>query len=747
MATKTKIPQLVGPAPGVSGPVAAMVDQQQQMNEQYNKLLKTMQQMQEENQAQVEAAAQAGASGATQVANQVAQGLERQQQEGARQEERSEDKAFAEHMQKLSADLKAKALKEARVMGAEAAALRQRQIQYIESYQTKQNDHRMSLAAFRGRTLDLSGRGAFASERGREIMRQREWLANTADAMGEDHFDDRHLEELMNSFDADMVSLLSGGEADDSDISAMTVDPIYLPMGQVPSGGRATAPQGSISPDDMFDLKMSEGYPSNGIFFSGGDNNGVPPGYSPKMLTAKSMWKLLESADRQAMMLDTSKRQELDFEMAKMSLKTRDTIKGLLDTYKLANKSLNPLATGAVRKSLETFFADEDSSKYGNMPRYLLSESLKEIFGGTPQAEQLALRAMQMFDGKWEARSAQDLTMAMFIESAAFNLKDALSQELMGDEAGALSSNMIAQMEAAGMNEEEIFSVFGAPVGAIGRVSLQEVVQDRIAGVWRMAAQMHTGAWNMAAPTQLREAWGAVLREQDLQVYRHTLEAEDNTKRANHLLQLRPEGEVATALSKEIMEGPGFRGQEAMEELQPSQSEMAQFKPLLSEIQLAVQLGQELGMRPLETVSAFATGGIKAPESQNLRAYRKMRLDEEGRSPATKSLTGVVGSQLNRQKEGKRRESAGESYESGGVPGVIWNQFPPLMEYAAERAGSAYSAVGRGAAALGAGAVQAAGGAGAKRRFQSGLENIGEAVNKPWFEGPAPGPTSSGGNQ
>ncbi len=679
---KARIPQIVGPGGGgQSSSTVAMVAQQQEMNEQYNKLVKLMQQMQEENQAAVQQAAEAGGGAATQVANQVAQGLEKQQAESARSQERAEDRAFSEDMQRLNADLQSKAAKEAAAMGQKIMALRTKQANYIESWESQKNEHQENVASFRAHTLELSKAGRFASDKGRATMKKREWAANMMESLGNNHFSDRYLAEAMDSFDRDTQESISGGGrgGDSMDLSSMVVDPIDLPSAGVQRSGLSIAPEGSIDPDMMFELKLSDGYPPDGVLTGEPEDNfGMPEGHEPNMMTAKFMWNRLMANDRQMMMMDESKKKELNFEMAKLSVETHDKLRQLHDLYTQANKTYSPKAPQAVQKAWEVFLADPNPHKYSNIDRYLLQESLKEMFGGGASGDRMAQIAFETLDGKREAQSPEDAIVAMNLESAVFNIKEAAKLQFTGD--GSASTNLVTQMRDA-LGEEGMFSALGVDPGAVGTIDSALVVQDRLSGFWTLADQMHTGFWHSSSLTQLREEWATSLREVDLHGFRHMKEATDTAERANHLLNLTPQGEVTRGIGEALDERSALDASSQA----PPESRFAGLKVISSDIGLLIELGQELGFNQSESIAAFASGNLQAPETPNLRAYRASRKVIEARNPASASKIAASGFQYNRQKRAKTR-SAGESFQEGGVPGVATNivleQFPALVGYA-----------------------------------------------------------------
>ena len=682
----SKIPQIVGPATGGSSNIAAMVAQQQEMNAQYNKLVKLMQQMQQENQASVQEAAQAGGGAATQVANQVAQGLEKQQAESARSQERSEDRAFSEDMQRLNADLQSNMAKEAAIMGQKIMALRAKQANYIESWESQKNEHQMNVAGFRAHTLELSKAGRFSSDKGRATMKKREWAADMMESLGNNHFNDRYLAEAMDSFDRDAQAQLSGQDGD-MDLSTMVVDPVDLPGARVQRSGLPLAPEGSIDPDMIFALKMSDGYPPNGVLMGDPEDNfGMPEGHEPNMMTAKFMWNRLMANDRQMMMMDESKKQELNFEMARLSVETQDKMRKLYDLHVQANKTYEPKAAQAVQKAWEVFLADENPHKYDNVDRYLLQESLKEIFSGSSSGDRMSQIAFEIMDGKREFQTVEESLVAMHLESAAFNIKLKSKSFFAGD--GSAAVNLMTQMKDA-LGEEGMFAALGVDPGAVGTIDSALVVQDRLSGFWTLADQMHTGFYHSSSLTAFREEWQNSLREVDLHGFRFMKESADATERANHLLNLTPRGEVTSAVGEALDERSALD-----QSNQGSENRFAGLKTISSDIGLMIEMGNELGFNQAESVAAFASGNLEAPENPNLRAYRASRRVIEARDPASASKIKASGLQYHRQKQAKSK-SAGASFQEGGAPGaaanIVVEKFPALLGYAGGVVGHALS--------------------------------------------------------
>jgi len=670
---------------GKTGPVAALVAQQQEQQQAMTKLIQTMQQAQAENQQAVRQAAQAGGQGATQVANQVAAGLARQNQETARQQERAEDRQFAEDQQRLNAQLQRDAQKEAQAMGVAIQGQREAIMNFRESFVAKKVAKSQAIDAYQARTDEMLSAGWFSSQEGRKELAMRRHHVDAMKAMHQDHYDDRHLAEAYRLHNKGVQALIRGDDA--RDLSNLRVEPMMMPMADPPQNdGKRLMQPGELSGDKMFELKMHQGYPRNGVVFNQEENFGMPEGYAPKLLNSDVILDAMSRDDYLRFANDASLRQELDRKNAEIIVQSRDRLEPHLEMYENYNKMFNPMAGGAIQRSLEDFLADDNPHKFNDMGRQITFGAVKEIFGGGRKGDEVARIAAEVFDGKRELKSDKELMIAMALESAMFNIKTQMQNEFMSTDAeGSLGGTLVKQMEEL-LGPEQASLALGVPSNAVGFVKGVDVMMGRLAEASAFANRAHMGFEKNSLIEQFQGELGRYARLADVYAMRVLDEGTQNERRVKELM-----GE-AEALQA---------GSEAIEEIAPGdlQGEFDRtsrrgLQSTMTHMDAVIALANDLGPDTMNEISAFITQELEPLTSGNLQAYIDQTRVESERSGYAANAVESAGfnhgrnqrARMKRQ-EGEQRQgapSAGESFEKGGAIGVLVEQTPRMISLGAQ---------------------------------------------------------------
>ena len=685
------------------GPVAALIAAQQKQQEATGKLMETMQKMQEENQRQVAAAAQAGGGAATRVANQVAAGIERVAQEKTRGRERAEDKEFAESQLRLNVQLQKDAAKEAAAMGAAIQGQRQAMLNFRESFLAKKDSKLQAIEAYGSRTDEMLTAGWFSSPEGRKELVTRRHHVDMMKALHQDHYDDRHLAEAYRFHNKSIQAMIQGGDA--MDLSQMRVDPLLMPMADPPQrDGKQLVQPGEMDPDKVFELKMHQGYPRDGIVFNQEENFGMPEGYAPKLLNSDVVLDAMARDDYLRYATDQSLRQELDRKNAEIIVQSRDRLQPHLEMYENYNKMFNPMAGGAIERSLESFLADPNPHKFNDMGRQLTFGAVKEIFGGGRQGDEIAHVAAEIFDGKRELKSDKELMIAMALESALFNIKTHMQTEFMNaDFEGSLAATLVKQMEEA-IGPEQTAAALGVPSDAIGFVKGSSVMQGRLSEAAAFANRAHMGFEKNSLIEQFQGELGRYARLADIYAMRMLDGGEQNEKRVQELMG---QAEAAVeALPPDAV--PGELGRISSKDLQTTMTHM----------DAVIGLANSLGPDTLNEVSAFITGELEPMTSPNLSAYIDQTRVESERSGYAKNAADFAGfnhGRRSRARQKRQAEGVAGSFEKGGVPGVLIEQTPALISLGIQ---GGTAAVGRTTAGL----AQLVGGRGLATTAARGME-------------------------
>lgn len=727
------IPSALGPGggsrPGAGGAVTVLLQMQAEQEGKVAKLLQIMEKMQLENQRTIQEAGQAGSQAAMNVANQITRGIEQQNQQTQRQQERAEDKEFAESQQRLNAKLQSDATREAASMGEAIKGQRDAITRYRNSFLAKKASTDEAIAAYSARTDEMLSAGWFSSPEGRKELKQRVHLISMMQANADDHFDDRHLSAAYRMHNKNVQVLISR-EGRGMDLSSMQVDPLQLPMANTKDSGRPIAKAGSISPEKMFEMKLYGGYPKNGVIFNEEENFGMPPGYSPRVGDADTVLEALARDDYIRYATDQSIRQEMERKQQEIVVQSLDRLEPLKEQYENFNRTFNPMAPNAVERALENFLAEDNPNKFNDMGRTITSNAIMEMFGGGKQGEEMAIIAMELFDGKREMKTPEEMFAAMALESAVFNVKEHMLNEFMTtDEAGqGLATQLVRQMVDE-LGEEQASLALGVPQTGVGLVRAQEVMQGRLAEAYSFANRMHEGLWKSSALEQFRGDLRKYTRLADLYSFKVLKDGENTQER---VLNLMDQDDALAAVSDQIS------GASPDEIAAGGQRDASKVKVGLSMFDAMIEISDGLGPDTLRETAAFITGGLEPIDTPNLNAYLDQTRVEHARSGYGKAASVRASFNFKRNERAKTadkrrqqaQESIGESFSRGGAIGVVSEQVPPLLSLAGRGVVSGIERTAIGVVQTVAGRGPAESVLRSKRQLESGISGfVGKHTN------------------
>lgn len=673
--------QTLGPG-GRSSPVAALVAQQQEQQVQFQKLLKTIEALQQQNAEQVAAAAQAGGGAATQVANQVAAGIDRMNQEKARQQERAEDRAFAEDMARFNAKLQEDASREAAAMGQAIQGQRDAIMRFTDTFRSKKASMDEAIAAFGARTDEMLAAGWFSHPEGRKELAKRKHLIDMMQAMSDDHFDDRHLAAAYELHNKNIQAIIDR-DPDAMDLSRLQVEPLQLPMAATKASGKTIASPDSVPAEKMFELKMYGGYPANGVVFNDEPNYGLPEGYSPRLADPETMLEVLSRDDYLRFANDQSIRQELTRKNQEIVVQALDRLQPLKEQYEGFNTTFNAMAPNAVEKAVENFLAEPNPHKFNDVGRTLTALSIQEMFGGGSQGEKMALIAMELFDGKREMTTPEEAFAAMALESAVYNIKEHMTTEFMnaGDQNVSLATQLTKQMVTE-LGEEQAMLALGVDPGNTRLVSAQDAMQGRLTEAIAFANRMHDGLWRSSVLESFRKDLRKFTRLAD--VYSMQVLAEGDRKQ-ERLLNLMGQDEAMASVAEEV----GSRSPEEIQG-QGGQRDLSKVQAGLSLMDSMIMMGNDLGPDTLREVASFVTGGLEPLDTPNLQSYLDQTRVEQERSGYAKAASTRASFNQRRQERARAARmqqqpgtnTPGQSFEQGGAPQFLVEQVPALISLA-----------------------------------------------------------------
>lgn len=663
------------PGGGGSGGNAVndLIQQADQQSQAFQKLLKTVEKLQQENAETVADAGLSAASAATEVANKVAANVERENLKADRKRERLEDREESRDFAEFRIELEKEAQTEIQKIGASLVAQRDAMSRYTDNWRQKKADMDESIEAFSATTDELLASGHFDNTKGRAELKKRLHLINMMRANSDDHFDDRHLEAAFRDHNKFVQEIISGG--DPRDISTMQVQPLLLPLGETTPSGKTIAPEDSVSPEKMFEMKIMGGYPEKGVVFNDEENFGLPAGYSPRLVDAELMLEVMSRDDTFRFMQDASIRRELTRKNQELVVQALDRLEPLRDQYKSFNSTFNAMAPGAINASIKEFVNSTDPHKFDDVGRTLTSGAIKHVFGGGSKGEQMALNALKLFDGKSEMNTPEQAFVAMALESAVFNIKTHMLSEIQGSAAGGSSlSTLLVKQMVDQIGEEGVSELLGVPNTGVGLVNAQDVMQQRLTDSYSFANRMHEGLWRQSTLEDFRKDLRKHTRMADLFAFKQLSADGDQQGR---ILSLLGQEEAFEGIEEDI------KGQSPVDlESLVSEGTSPAITEDLNMLDAMIKLGEELGPDQLNAVSAMMTAGASPIDTPNLQTYLNETRTARERSGYVKAASARARFNFDRQQKAKEASAKGET------PAFT---LPPSLISGARAAGAAVS--------------------------------------------------------
>lgn len=660
---------------GAGGAVGALIQQAQQQQAQFAKLLQTVQRLQEENARSTQASGQAVAEAGTEMANAIVETFEKREKIAEKERERLEEHGFTREMAELQSKLQREAQREAQAMATDFLARREGMKRFADAFHSKEADFQESTDSYAAYQEDMLKQGFYDSPEGRKAFAKVLHFVDMAEAFGDNHFDDRHLDAAYKVHNENLQRIAKG--EDPQDLGSLRIDPMRIPMAQTEPSNKAVAAPGSIPPEKMFEMKLMGGYPMRGVMFNDEPNLGMPEGYSPKFLDMKTMLTAMGRDAALQLATDRSIRGELMRKNQEIVVKSRDRLEPLLEQYNSLNKMFNPMAPGAIDATLREFVDDPDPAKFNDVGRTLMAGSLKQIFGGGSKGESIAEYAMKVFDGVEEPKTPQQLSMVMALESASFNIKTHLLSELQapGEEGGESLATQLVRQLIGTVGEEGAMELLGVTPGTTQIVNTQAAMQDRLTDAYAFGNRMRDGFWKTSILQQFREDVRTTTKLADVLSYITEKEATDQQGR---IFQLIGQQEAAAALEQGVEElAPEGRAESL------SGFDASKLETTFGVMDAIIELNDSLGPDRLTEIASFLSGGEGTPETPNLRAYLDQTRKLQERSGYVKAAGKRARFNFDRQqrvkKQAAQQPSAGESLEKGGAPQVVAEQLPPAL--------------------------------------------------------------------
>jgi hypothetical protein len=610
-------------------------------------------------------------------------------------------------MQRLNFVLQQQATKEAREIGQAVAAQQGNILAYRSQFENQKTELEKSISGFQAHIEARVTNGYYSSPEGRKQLREEMHYLEMAEAFHDDHFDDRHLAKATEIYNGNVARILDSD--DPMSLANLSVDPMNLPRAEAKRSGGRTAPPGSIPPEKMFEMKVYGGYPKDGVVFNSEANYGMPEGYSPRLADPATVLRAIDNDNYLRMGLSESAKQELIRKNQQITYEALDKLQPMKDVWDNFNSTFNSLAPNAVQEALEDFLADDNPHKFDDPGRSLTSLSIQHMFGGGSKGEQAALLANEIFDGKYEPKTAEEMTIVMAMEAATFNINHHFTSEFMnaGDEKGSVATQLVKQIRDE-MGDEAAALAMGVPNTGVGFVKAQDAMQQRLGEALSFSHRMNKGMWQLSALKQFLGDLRTHTRLADLYAIQDLQTKEGQGQRVMNLL-----GQAeATSAAETAIEG--MSPEEAA--VANQNQDYAKIKGDINLLGSMVSLSDELGPDVLKGVSDLISGGIESQSgtTPNLQGYLdQVRVDEQ-RSGYIGAAVKRAGFDFTRQANAKK---AAQSFKEGGVPQVVAEQLPPLISTGARNLRGAMTEVG-------APMVEAAAGSQKASEFRAGMDVV-----------------------
>jgi hypothetical protein len=525
---------------------------------------------------------------------------------------------MAEFQQTLAKDLQM----EGQRVGNEIQATRDAALDFVQRYKAQKQETNQAITAGFDKLDALASGGYFDHlPDGVERYAQMKDALDMAEARADDHFSDAHLSRVYSMMDQAVRDIQAGIAP--MDLRSLQVDPLLLPNPK-PVQVRGNPGRG-LTPDEIFRMKMTGGYPMGGTVFQDRD----PTEPDARVFDPKTFTEALFYDSTLTQLTDRGNRAKLKHKIAMRVAEANERLVPMMERYEDTNRIMATMAPNAVARGLEEFAANPNPAKFDNMPRNLFALAMKNMY--PEKGEELSAMALDVFDGKREFKTAEQYWVGMGLESAAFNVQQHLSQALAqpiqqaGQEGATTLALVLAQQIQDRSSPEALGQFLGVdgPVDATdakGMVVAQRMMTRRLVDTKAFAQRVHRGLWQESALEQFREQLASNLRMADVVALNLAFGEEADRQMAAEKVQ-------------EVLGSVAEGAPERVEGMAPGavQKRLAQGSEFdLNIMDSMILLAAESGPDALTEMAVAITGGAESIDSPNLEAYRAI-FDQEAR--------------------------------------------------------------------------------------------------------------------
>lgn len=703
---------LTGPAGGGGGggaqAILAGIAQEQARNQQ--KIQQQILKLQQANVEENAAARGAASAGVTEALNAVVAGQERRRQSEEKTAERAEDRLFAEESAKLQAELQKELQQDARRVGDQIQQQRQSALTFLDRFEAERDEVRQTFESSNEHLEGLLNGGFFDQfADGTQRYLKMKNILDKARAQADDHFSDDNIAEVQGLLNKTIRDINAGQPS--LDLSNLRRNPLLIENPNVTRAGRATP---DMDPETSFSMKMTNGYPENGILF-GEEGPPEPEGREPKLLDPDTFKEVLFYDSFLTQMTDDRSRRRMLDMLNRTVVDANQRLTPMMEQYKSTNKLMAGVAPQAVRNGLREFMELQDPRKFNDVPRTLFAFAMRNVY--PENGDDMANLALEVFDGETKLETAQDYWVAMGLESAAFNIQNFMANALLEpDEKGqTFAGTLVKQMEAA-LGTEEVAANLGLPPGTTlegdGLVLAQRAMTTQLIDAKSFAERVALGIQKSSALEEFRRQFGKNVRMGDILSTHKFLTDEDDREKALGMIR---------DITAKGGEGLSVEQSEAIDVQQTPE-----FRASVNLMDAMLMTADQAGPDTLKEMAIVLSGGAEDITTPNFLGYQGINKAGRDRSPSLGDAHKMVTARRDRQKEAKER-SIGQAFESGGVPGAVATG----AGKAVAGVGKAAGAVGEFATRTGAGLVQLAGGKGAATSFVKGVRKLQGQTGQP----------------
>jgi len=278
-------------------------------------------------------------------------------------------------------------------------------------------------------------------------------------------------------------------------------------------GGERTIKRGEMKGEDRFMIQLHDGMPPSGILSS---KNEMPGGHEPNFPNADTIMNAYKDEMTLQLLQDESLKQELTFKQVEALLKGDEVLIPMRDLYVNTNKSMGRRANPAIQDSISDFLANPNANKFENMEEIIVMGSLANMFGGGPEGEELAVNAMEVFQGKKEYMTDEELAVAINMESALEAVYNNLTSSFIAGPEGSVANSIVKDMFEQAGDDDAVARAWGVPNTGLGQVEILRRIQSRLGKSTALAGDMWQSHARGSLLEQFSEALGASVSRKEI---------------------------------------------------------------------------------------------------------------------------------------------------------------------------------------------------------------------------------------